>query len=200
MLEIQTAESTTSKPIFQSQAQHHDALTTYAQQPEKPKANLRTRQYVASSACLRKKCYCACHRLQVISGSFWALGYPVQSIWGSCNLNSCAKYKRASLWINLSRIGLPYAVIASLDILWTAHRASIAPSLEVKRVVSWDAPAFKAIRDIRWNGVDFQEARASIAYIFGAGKASPVDILSNGETLLEVSQDTFEKEFSMLTF
>lgn len=71
--------------------------------------------------------------------------------------------------------------------VWTAQVTSVAPSLEVKRVVAWDAPIFQAIRDIRWNGLDFQEARANIAYIFRAGKASPVDILPNGETLLEVS-------------
>jgi hypothetical protein len=81
--------------------------------------------------------------------------------------------------------------MARLDILWTAQKSSIAPSLEVKRVVSWDAPAFKVIRDIRWNGMEFQVARAVMADIFSSGKASPMDIRSNGETLVEVSYYVF---------
>jgi hypothetical protein len=88
--------------------------------------------------------------------------------------------------MSLNSFGIPYSIIASLDLIWTAHGTSIAPSLEVKRVVNWNAPAFMLIRDIRWNGLRFEAARDSIADIFDSGKGSPVDILSDGQSLLEV--------------
>lgn len=199
MLEIQTSAATTPRPRLRSEAQNKDWPTSHDPDPRSTQTSLLHRQTLTSSNCSRRKCYCACHSLQVISGRFWTLGYPAQSLFGSCDLNSCANYKHASLWITLTWIGLPYAIQASLDILMSANTTSIAPSLEVKRVVSWDAPAFKAIRDIRWNGVDFQEARASIACMFSTGKASPVDILANGETLLEVSTCSFDWVFRSLS-
>jgi hypothetical protein len=102
------------------------------------------------SKCARNKCYCSCHDSTSISGSFWSLKVPLRPTFlRSCNRLSCSNHKRASLWVSLEQIGIPYAVIASLDILWSAQKTFISPSLQIRRVVSWNAPAFVAVRDIR---------------------------------------------------
>jgi hypothetical protein len=140
-----------------------------------------------NAACSRRQCYCSCHTLQTISGGFWSVRFPLQSMWSPCSHTSCANYKRASFWISLNRIGIPYAIEASLDLMWTTHKTSITPSLEVKRVVDWNAPAFKLLREIEWNRTNFDDARASITQVFESGLASPVDVSPNGQSLLEVS-------------
>lgn len=71
--------------------------------------------------------------------------------------------------------------------MWTARETSITPSLEVKRVVDWNAPVFKLLRDIPWNRMSFEDARTSITRIFEAGLASPVDVRPDGQSLLEVN-------------
>jgi hypothetical protein len=108
-------------------------------------------------------------------------------MWSSCSHTSCANYKRASFWISLNRIGIPYAIKAGLDLMWTAQETSITPSLEVKRVVDWNAPVFKLLRDIPWNRMSFEDARTGITQIFEAGLASPVDVRPDGQSLLEVN-------------
>jgi hypothetical protein len=140
-----------------------------------------------NAACLRRQCYCSCHTLQTISGGFWSVRFPLKSMWSSCSHTSCANYKRASFWISLNRICIPYAIEASLDLMWTANKTSIAPSFEVKRVVDWNAPVSKLLRDIPWNRMSFEDARTSITQIFEAGLASPVDVRPDGQSLLEVS-------------
>jgi hypothetical protein len=140
-----------------------------------------------NSACSRRQCYCSCHTLQTISGGFWSVRFPLQSMWSSCSYTSCANYKRTSFWISLNRIGIPFAIKAGLDLMWTAHESSITPSLEVKRVVDWNAPVFKLLRDIPWNRMSFEDARTSITRIFEDGLASPVDVRPDGQSLLEVS-------------
>lgn len=137
------------------------------------------------SKCTRGKCYCACHYSVSRSGSFWSLRLPL-SLLRPCNKSSCSNYKRASLWISLRQIGIPYAVIANLDMMWNSQNTFIAPSLQMKRVVSWNSPAFKTLRDIRWLQIEWQEARDKLAGLFDSGQASPLDILPDGMTLVEV--------------
>jgi hypothetical protein len=189
LLEIQTHRLAISSPMLHSAVQSTEAESqlVYLRDSKRPEMELVGRQNACrNSSCSRRKCYCACHRSQVISGSFWSLRFPLSAIWGACDQKSCINYKRASFWMSLNSFGIPYSIIASLDLIWTAHGTSIAPSLEVKRVVNWNAPAFMLIRDIRWNGLRFEAARDSIADIFDSGKGSPVDILSDGQSLLEV--------------
>jgi hypothetical protein len=189
LLEVQTHRLAISSPMLHSAVLSTDAESplVYLRDSKRPEMELVGRQNTyKNSSCFKRKCYCACHRSQVISGSFWSLRFPLRAIWSACDQISCTNYKRASFWMSLNRIGIPYSFIASLDLMWNANGASIAPSLEMKRVVHWNTPAFTLIRDIRWNGLSFEAARASIVDIFDSGKGSPVDILSDGQSLLEV--------------
>ena len=194
LLEIQTHRLAISSPMLHSAVQSTEAESqlVYLRDSKRLEMELASRQNsYKDSSCFKRKCYCACHRSQVISGGFWSLRFPLRAIWSACDQTSCTNYKRASFWMSLNRIGIPYSFIASLDLMWNANGASIAPSLEMKRVVHWNAPAFTLIRDIRWNGLRFEAARDSIADIFDSGKGSPVDILSNGESLVEVGISIF---------
>jgi hypothetical protein len=87
----------------------------------------------------------------------------------------------------LTKIGIPYAIIASLDIMCNSQNTFISPSLQVRRVVNWNSPAFVAVRDIRWLHIEWPEARQKLAGLFDSGQASPLDVLPDGMTLAEVS-------------
>ena len=135
------------------------------------------------SKCSLRNCYCACHASSTRSGRFWSLKFPYD--WNSCD-RTCHNYKRASIWISLNNIGIPYAILASLDFMWTIHQSYISPSLQVTRVVDWHAPAFALLGDIRWNQMSFEEARNQMVQLFDSGVASPLDVLPNGKSLPEV--------------
>lgn len=79
------------------------------------------------SKCFPRKCYCACHGSSTKTGKFWSLKLPYD--WNSCDRTTCRNYKRASIWISLNNIGIPYAILAGLDIMWTIHQSIISPSL-----------------------------------------------------------------------
>jgi hypothetical protein len=94
--------------------------------------------------------------------------------------------KRAELWISLYRIGIPYAFLASLDVSWGAQYTRISPSLHAQRLACWDSPAYKLIKDIRWNKIDFLQGGEQIIELFESGRASPFDVIPDGKTWPEV--------------
>jgi hypothetical protein len=120
--------------------------------------------------------------------------------WNSCDKTTCRNYKRASIWISLNNIGIPYAILASLDIMWTIHQSIISPSLQITRVVDWQSPAFALLRDIRWNQMEFKKARNEMIQLFDSGAASAMDILPNGKSLPEVSYFLLQTLSYMLTY
>ena len=138
------------------------------------------------SKCLLDQCYCTCHTSKIVSGRFWSLKIPQLPIWNSCDKPSCGCYRTASIWISLNAIGIPYAVIASVEVMLTSRQSYISPSLKAKRVVNWDSPAFALLGQVRWNQMEFGEARKRLVHLFDTGQASPIDILPNGKTLPEV--------------
>jgi len=146
------------------------------------------RSYLASqkTPCSLGRCYCSCHTPTTASGSFWSLKFSNFSLSNSCNKSTCSNYKRASIWISLNRFGIPYSILAGVDIMWSSQRSYISPSLEVKRVVSWNAPAFALLREIPWRRIEFTDARSKLVELFESGEASPVDITPRGKTLIEV--------------
>lgn len=137
-------------------------------------------------SCGLMKCCCRCHENITKTGWHWSLRLPL--LFNLCSRESCSKTKSAALWISLTRIGIPYAFIASLEVLWNSQRSYISPSLQIQRLVSWESPAYKLIKDIRYNRIEFVEGRRQIVDIFDSGKASPFDILPDGKTWTEVDK------------
>jgi len=102
---------------------------------------------IQRSKCSPGKCYCSCHNSLTISGKLWTLRVPHD--WNPCDNKKCHNYKHTSLWFSLTSIGIPYAIRASLDVLWTFNQSYISPSLQVTRVVDWNSPAFALLVDIK---------------------------------------------------
>lgn len=139
------------------------------------------------SRCAPRKCHCACHTTKTHSGRFWSLKIPNR--WNSCDKRTCSNYRNASIWISLSSIGIPYSILASLNFLFNTQQSYIRPSLSIKHVVDWDSPAF-ALLDIRDldEQLHFEGAREQLTKLFESGRASPLDVLPDGKSLVEVRQ------------
>ena len=89
------------------------------------------------------------------------------------------------------------ALEASISITRGAGGSSISPNLRCARLVSWDSPAFKLVRDLEMQFYpppeDMGKLEASLdmrihglALLFHNGKASPYDVDLEGSTLLHV--------------
>jgi len=83
-------------------------------------------------------------------------------------------------------LGIPFAVRLTLDFILSSGYTYISPSLQVKRLVDWDSPAFEVLGHMRWEEQKFEDGRDQLLRLFESGKASPLDILPDGTTMLEV--------------
>jgi hypothetical protein len=149
----------------------------------------RQRGLYQEKACFSAKCCCACHDNISFSGRSWFLKVPMLSqIQNPCSRSSCGYAKKASLWISLTQIGIPWAVYARLEIMWNFQNAFISPSLSFERVVRHTSPGFKLLWELESGQKgNWPEARQELLDIFESGRASHRDIDPDGETWLEVS-------------
>ncbi|KAF4627422.1 hypothetical protein G7Y89_g10729 [Cudoniella acicularis] len=84
-----------------------------------------------------------------------------------------------------AQLGIPYVLLANLDIAWSSHFTFISPSLQAKRVVSKFSPGFQLLGQIRWLDGDGEDGIKELAELFHSGKASPLDVLPDGTTMPE---------------
>jgi hypothetical protein len=88
-------------------------------------------------------------------------------------------------------LGVPFAIRLTLDFMLSSAYTYISPSLQVKRVVDWDSPAFEVLGHLRWDEQGWEDGRAQLVELFESGKGSPLDILPDGTTMLEVQYFDF---------
>ncbi|KAF7717842.1 Uncharacterized protein PECH_000068 [Penicillium ucsense] len=102
--------------------------------------------------------------------------------------------QRYSYGVNLSKLGLMYALKANLEISWDYSAFSIAPSLSFQMLVKNTSAAARIFYDVSHqyhHDADFIEndlwdsTRLAFSDLFGARKASPWDLFPSGRTLLE---------------
>jgi hypothetical protein len=105
-----------------------------------------------TSSCEARKCCCIYH--SPVSKSSWSLTLRLPTLYSfnvPCNKKSCLKSKTAAIWISLTRFGIPYAILASVDISWNSQHSYIRPCPQAQRLVGWDSPAYQIIKDLRWS-------------------------------------------------
>jgi hypothetical protein len=148
----------------------------------------RSTQYNPAKRCGIKKCCCTCHDTTLLRGIFWSIEVPIlSSFWKPCNSSSCANATSASIWLGFRQIGIPWTIYANLNLIWSSQQLCLSPSLSFQRVVGYDSPGFKLLRELRKGHItDWDEARGELQNLFDSGKASPLDIDPDGETWLEV--------------
>ena len=100
---------------------------------------------------------------------------------------------------------LNFSIRASLEVTTGAGGFSISPNLDVYPVVSDSSPAFKLLSErdsMIWGGNMegvLQDILKNLAQLFQDGKASPLDTLADGTSLLHVSSSLDLTGSSILT-
>jgi hypothetical protein len=145
--------------------------------------------------CVWRSCRCSCHIVSRAGSRFWLLELPsLATLWNACDHTSCTRRQHhAYTWIGSTRIGVPFAITASLKVLLTSAKVSISPSLTIERIVKYTSPAFELWR-CQSGRIQWPEARKKFEDIVRSGKASIGDINPGGRTLLEARLTIFLHE------
>src|SRR5438045_3554805 len=101
--------------------------------------------YLLDNCCKEKRCRCSCHIVVGRGSRFWRWSLPtLSSIAKPCNYRYCQdRHYEASLWIALSRMGIPFAVKVNFALNWGNRGLSIIPALEFPVVKKFTSPGFE---------------------------------------------------------
>jgi hypothetical protein len=111
----------------------------------------------------------------------------LSTLWNTCNQISCTRRQHhAYVWIGFTRIGVPFAISASLEVLLASVKFSITPSLAIERIVKYTSPGFELLWKCQSGQLQWPEAKENFVDIIRSGKASVNDINPRGQSLLEV--------------
>lgn len=90
-----------------------------------------------------------------------------------------------SSFLPFSRLGIFWALQASLDISWGSYGFSVSPGLRMQRLVKYTSPGFEVLWKFQTDILDVQSACEALYDLFSTGAASPQDVNPSGDTLLE---------------
>ena len=91
------------------------------------------------------------------------------------------------IFIVLPRMNIQWCLKASLNLTWGNGRYSIAPALELERIVKYTSPGYEIFWKCEMGILDLPNGLVQLDRLFRAGKASPLDVDPGGATWLEVS-------------
>lgn len=175
-------------PDSQTQAAPEVASLTPLRPRQKKAASIDDPLIYQKRQCSLNRCCCTCHdNTFLIQGGGWSVKLPSLWGWKPCSKLSCQNSKNASIWISLTKVGIPWAVKASLNFMFSSHQSSISPSLDFQRVVKNTSPGFELLWKLETGQLrDWVKARHDLVKLFDSGEASPRDVDPNGRTWLEV--------------
>lgn len=96
--------------------------------------------------------------------------------------------RRFVLNLNLSSIGVYFTIQAGLELFWGSRGCTIAPTLQVQRLVKYTSPGFEVFWQCERGHMDVETGCRMLVRLFQDRKASPFDIDPGGKSWLEVSQ------------
>jgi hypothetical protein len=106
-------------------------VDTFASTPPKTKpkniALMNNPRLCQKKMCSLKSCCCVCHDTVPFQGRSWFFKFPSSWAWKSCNKATCGNAKSVSLWLSLTQLGIPLAVCASLEFMFTSSQSYITP-------------------------------------------------------------------------
>lgn len=117
---------------------------------------------------------CSCGPMGSVSGRFWWLDYtPLSSLWQNCGSKSCTKRRYEwKIRLALSRLHIPYAVIASLQYTSGLGRIGIRPALNTQQVVRNTSPGFQTLFLCRNYRISVEEGKQRLRDIYRSDPAS----------------------------
>lgn len=142
----------------------------------------------AVQRCCNGKCHCRCHKSYKIEGRFWSIEVPQFSrMLMRCDRPYCRiRRHRQSCRLALSRLGIPIALVMTLEIGQTPNGYSIAPSLEYPSIREYTSPGFEVMWKLEKFLISLEEAKASLQDLFRRREVDVLDVDPAGRGWLEV--------------
>ncbi|KAJ9151045.1 Ankyrin [Coniochaeta hoffmannii] len=118
--------------------------------------------------CGQRHCDCLCHLTGKKSGRFWSVEYTPLSILlkkpknGRCGSSQfCLNFRLA-----LSKLGIPFAIVAGLNITADAIGFNLQPALRTERFVKYTSPGFETLCRLQYGNISLGEARTKFVELY----------------------------------
>lgn len=103
------------------------------------------------------------------------------------NYNS--RKRRFSTSFSLAQLGLLWRLQTSIIISWGSGAYSIAPELQLERLVKFTSPGFEILWSCEQGYIRWSTAEKELEKLFRMGQASPLDTDTRGRIWIEVSKN-----------
>lgn len=138
--------------------------------------------------CAVKHCSCFCHATTTTTNGFWRFEFtPLSTLFRRCDRKSCtARHHRLSIWIGLTQIGIPFAALASFDMVVGEGKYSIMPSLSVQNIVKNTAPGFELLWKCSTAQIEWPKAQDAFIALYRSDSNMVYHVDRTGKGYLEV--------------
>lgn len=138
--------------------------------------------------CAVKHCSCSCHVTTMAMDRFWRFEFtPLSTLFRRCDRKSCtARHHSLSIRIALTRIGIPFAALASFDMVVGEGKYSIMPSLTLHSVVKNTSPGFELLWRCSTSQIEWPEAEDAFMALYRSDSNMVYHVDGMGKGYLEV--------------
>lgn len=105
-----------------------------------------------------------------------------------CMSNYNYRKRRFSTSLSFAQLGLLWRLQTSIIISWGSSGYSIAPELQLERLVKFTSPGFEILWSCEEGYIRWSTAEKELEKLFRLGEASPLDTDTMGVTWIEVSK------------
>lgn len=139
--------------------------------------------------CGQRHCDCSCHLTGKKSGRFWFLEYTPLSILlqkpenGRCGSSRfCLNFRLA-----LSNYGIPFAIVAGLNITADAIGFDLQPALRAERIVKYTSPGFEILHRLEARNISLEEAQTKFVELYRSDTSLRDHRDPSGKSYLQVT-------------
>lgn len=139
--------------------------------------------------CGQRHCDCLCHLTGKKSGRFWSVEYTPLSILlkkpknGRCGSSQfCLNFRLA-----LSKLGIPFAIVAGLNITADAIGFNLQPALRTERFVKYTSPGFETLCRLQYGNISLGEARTKFVELYRSDTSLKDHRDPSGQSYLQVA-------------
>lgn len=132
---------------------------------------------------------CLCHLTGKRSGHSWSLEYTPLSLLlknpetgRRSSSQFCLNFRLA-----LSNYGIPYAILAGLNITADAIGFTLRPALGTERIVKYTSPGFETLRRLQCHKISLEEAQSTFVELYRSDPSFKYHRDPSGQGYLQVT-------------
>ena len=137
--------------------------------------------------CDVRQCHCSCHATASRTWGTWAIRHtPLSAFTRACDHSNCsARRYQFYIRVQLSRWGIPFAMVVGGEIIAGATGYTLRPSLQTQRVVEETSRGFQALLDLEESYITCDEAKSIFQEIHQSDPTFKHHVGPDGYTYLQ---------------